>query len=213
MISALWWLGGTGMLAIVAVVLVGVLGAWPLVLNRYVLGGLAVLLTCLGVAAAYEVWAQRLRDEGAAALVAANEAANVERQKATKEFEQDKSDLVKEQQERLATANAQTLAARTARERDTHVSKNAAGMCRLTVGFLWDYDASLPSIGRGKIPESHSADDTPAAISIADASKLIGRNNDICASAIEQLAAIDARRYGECLAWDKRFGTHSGCAK
>lgn len=205
-----WALSSTALAVIVGFVAFGLLGGWPLVLNRRVLGACGAALACVLAALAWQHYADELRAQGAAACAAANQLARDERKKATDALEQDMSDIVKEQQDRLLVAN---LKLTKEQERARRVSKIADGQCVVSRGFLRDHNFDVPgATGGTKVSQPAPDDDLPAGVAISEVDRTVGHNYGECSKLLEERAAANQRRYDECLAWDRRYGTASGCA-
>lgn len=209
----IWLLSSLGGVSIIAVLAVGFLVGWPLILNKYVLGGLALVLLFIGAGIAWESAKNKYREEGKQAIIALNVAAQAKRNEDKRMYDQDLSDEKKEALDRLALSKANIDTKRTAREGNSHVTTKTDSITVITRGFVRDYDASI-TFGHAAVPIPKQADDdTPSGIPASAISRAIGRNNDICAGFIAELDSIEELRYAACIAWDKRFGTQSGCVK
>lgn len=204
-----WALSSTALAIVVGFVAFGLLGGWPLVLNRRVLGACGVALACVLAALAWQHYADELRAQGAAACAAANVAAQAQRDAATRLLEADMSDLVKEQQDRLAMANHRIDKEQ---ERARRVSKTADAKCTVPRGLVRDLNYDLPGAVHGPdLPQPQTDDDLPAGLALSAVGREVGHNYGECRKLLEERAAVNQRRYDECIAWDRRYGTTSGC--
>jgi hypothetical protein len=100
-------------------------------------------------------------------------------------------------------------------ERNSHVSPAADARCDLTHGFVLDHDAALSiAAGRAAVSDGKAADvDRSAGIALSLASREIRRNYGELGACIAEISAIEDRRYTECLEYDRKYGTQSGCAR
>lgn len=208
-----WGLSAAVLAIPVAVVAVGLLGGLPLLLNRWVLGVLATLL--LGALAAL-AWAgvkDHYREEGAKAIAAADYAAGEARRKLLDAFALERSDAVKEGQERLALQLQ--LLDKLRQERKSHVSQAADRKCAVPVGFVYDHNAALPgAAGRAAVPEpAAGAADAPSGVVLSALGACVASNYTECGKLQARLDACENARYTACVQWDQRFGTNSGCTR
>jgi hypothetical protein len=209
--------GGSSLLVVAAVVLF-LLGGWTLLLNRRVLIGLAIAAAVIAAA----VWLAKAREdlidqgrrEQRAVDEAANERARVARrdQIASQVVESSKREVAALAQLRLA--NQRIELARLERERKPHVTPAADSRCVVPHGFVLDHDAALSSAaGRTSVPAGEADVDRASGISLSLASREIGRNYDELGKCIARLSTSEERRYTECVEWDRRYGTQSGCTR
>jgi signal transduction histidine kinase len=210
-----WDLLGLAAAAAAAFVAVGMLGGWPLVLNRRVVGALVAVLAVSAAAMWLRSRDESLREEGRAECRAANRAAQDRRREDISEFVVGNSRRESDLRARLRAAEGRIELDRLNQKRSPRVTQKADSSCTLTLGFVRDYDASLPGAsGRPAVPAAVAGgDDDPAGISVSRASAAIGDNNAVCAVAVGRLAACEERRFKACVAWDEKFGTKSGCSK
>jgi hypothetical protein len=210
-------LGSSGLLIAAAVGLF-LLGGWPLLLNRRVLIGLAIAAAAIAAV----VWIDRTREslidqgrrEQRAVDEAANERARVVRrdQISAQVVESSKREVAALEQLRLA--NQRIELARLERERKPHVTPAADARCVVPHGFVLDHDAGLSSAaGHPAVLDAKADDDRASGIPLSLASREIGRNYAELGKCINGLNAAEERRYTECLAWDRTYGTKSGCTR
>jgi hypothetical protein len=214
-----FWLSGIALAAVVAFVGVGLLGGWPLVLNRRVVGALVVLLACVAVGMwrvhDIEHWRKVGAEECARQVAAVNDAAKAARRAAI-------SEQVVESSARETDLRAQLRAALSratppdpttpTKQRATHVTRKADAGCVITAGFVRDHNANLPgAAGRATPPDATPADpDAPSGVALSQVVEVVAANYASCAAVID---AQEQRRYESCVAWDKRYGTNSGCTR
>lgn len=211
-------LTGIALTAILAFVGVGMFAGWGLVLNKYVIGALIALLAIISAILWWEVKKESLRKDGAsechAEHAASNRIAHDARLRQKNELIAEISARETDLKARLSVAESALFLAQQNRERKPNVTPKADAGCVLTLGFVRDYDASLPaSARRADVSFTDADNDKPSGIPLSVASTEIGRNNASCAACVERLNTCEDRRYQACLAWDKRFGLQSGCAR
>lgn len=210
-------LGGGGLL-IVAIAAIVFLGGWALLLNRRVLIALAiaaaVIAAGLWLAKAREDLIQRGRLEERAAQAEINARAHAARQAQISEFIVEFSKRQSAAAETLRLANQRLELAQLERERKPHVTPAADARCSIPRGFVWDHDAALSgAAGRADLPAREGDPDRASGIALSLASREIGRNYAELGKCINELNAVEERRYAECVAWDLKYGTQSGCSR
>jgi hypothetical protein len=98
------------------------------------------------------------------------------------------------------------------KERGNHVSPAADSRCIVPRGLVRDLDGALPgAAGRAAVSDAGGDQDAAAGVSLSWISGIIRGNYGQCAKYIERLSGFEQRRYEACLAWDAKWGTHSGC--
>jgi hypothetical protein len=208
-----WYLSGIAVAALIAFVAVGMLGGWPLVLNRRVLGALGLVLAAVALMLWDESRLARERERGAALVEEANKNARIKREADNTAHEQEMEQQRNDAKASLAGALAEIDRLR--RERPNRVSPKADAGCVVTRGFVRDHDDALPrSARRSKVPLAPADIDRPAAgVVLSGVRNCIDHNYSECAKLETRLAACEESRYAACVAWDKRFGTSSGCTR
>lgn len=209
-----YFLSGIALAAVLAFVGAGAAGGWALVLNRRVLGALALLLA----AVAFALWVHhrddRLREEGRQAVEEANRLAHVKRQEEIADFVVTWSKREGALRNELASKEHALWEAQQKRERSPGVSRKADAACPVPLGFVRDHDSALPrSAGSPRLPPAGANLDDPSGVVLSGIARCVGRNYTECAKLEERLASCEERRYRACLEWDKRFGTESGCTR
>lgn len=208
-----WILGGGGGLVLI-VLAIGFLGGWSLLLNRYVLGAIAVAVLAIAVAAWWANEKAALRAEGRQALEEANKKAAVERRRAIAEYVSDLSARNTELDAKVRGLLARIDADQLDRERNPHVSKAADAACPIPRGFVRDVDAALPgAAGRAAVPDGGAGVDVPTGIPLSVVAREVGRNYAQCSKLLADRDAAEEKRYTACLEWDRKFGTHSNCSR
>lgn len=207
-------LSGTVGVALLVFVAVGLLGGWSLVLNRYGLGVLAAIFAMVGLAFGYEALADRLRAEGKAEVVATNQRAQNERRAAITAWAVDKAarDVAAFDKQRLAEQRMDLE--RDQWKKDSHVSKAADAACGVPDGFVFDHDRAAPRTpGRPALQLAVPANsDRRSGIPLSIASNAIVDNYSACRKLIDRVETTERKRYDDCVAYDKRYGTTSGCS-
>lgn len=211
-------LGGGGFLTL-AVIGIVVLGGWPLLLNRRVLMGLAIAAAVIAAA----VWLDRAREglieqgatEERARWVEANARAHKERQDEISSYVVASSERQVAALEQLRLTRQRIELALLELERNSHVTAAADARCDLTHGFVLDHDAALSvAAGRAAISDGKAADvDRSAGVALSLAAREIRANYGALGACRAELNAIEDRRYTECLEYDRKYATKSGCAR
>lgn len=208
-------LAGLPLVAIAAVVAFMIFGG-PLaamVLNRRVLGGIAILIVVCLVGLMGYALVDHLKAEGARELAEANQRAAAQRKGDIAASDQEQSDLVKEGQDRAAASRQQLERARA--ERKSHVSSAADAACPVPRGFVHDHDRDVPgAAGRAEVPIAEADINKPVpGLVLSRIGKCVGSNYTECAKIDADARAANEVRYQACLAWDKRWGTKSNCVR
>jgi hypothetical protein len=202
-------LGGSLFLVIAGVIAAAVF-AWPLLLNRYVQEAIIAALLVIGALMWWEHYKDALRAEGAKECVAANVQGEVKRAESIAQFDFDLDDARKEALERAMWAY-QSID-RSIKERPSHVSKTADAACVVPRGFVRDHDADVPrSARRAEVPPPQADADVPSGLVLSRVESVVRHNYGECEKVLSERDADNEARYKECVAWDKRFGTESGC--
>lgn len=190
-------------------------GGLALVLSRKVLLALALLAVATGAMLWWEKEKEDLRAEGAARA----EAVAAQARQARLEENAGWALLITKRDSELrgelagSLKTIETLQAEL--DRRPRVTQAANRMCTITLGFVRDYDASLPSSARRPSvqPAEALGDDTPAGVPLDRIAAEIRHNNGAAAACVEALAAAERRRFETCIEYDKRYGTSSGCTQ
>jgi hypothetical protein len=200
---------GAGVALFVAV---GLLGGWALVLNRYGIGALAGFVGLLVGVAAWQARDARLMAEGAAQLALANTQAHAARADLIAGWEIERQMLQNDGEQK--TKAAVDKIEETYKGRLRRVSQNADRKCVVPAGFVYDHDADLAAAaGRPEVPPSATDDDRDSRIPLSVVGKTVGRNYTELGKCAVRLERCEQTRYDACLAWDKKFGTRSGCTR
>jgi hypothetical protein len=213
----LWVLGSSGLLVLVAIglfFLIGPAALLALLHNKYFLAALAFGLALAGGSIWWQHEVDKLHEEGAATLQAANDTNTAQRRTAISEYvvaasqrEIDAHAVLRDKENKLdlALINLQQV---------PHVSKAASAACTLSAGFVWDHDAAVPGTGgRTPVPPSAAASDKPSGVALVAALGAIQFNYSQCAKLAERIDSAEAKRYADCVAWDTKYGTASNCTR
>lgn len=208
------YLGTTLVLVIVVGLLIWL--APRLLFNRWVIGALAIGGTVLYLAVWWQSEKESLREEGRAEVrvevAAVNAKAERERQDLIRSNQAETKDLLSEANQRLVTALKNLEVERA--KRKPRVSAAADAACPLPLGFVRDHDAALPGADqRAAVPAAAGADDRASGIPLSVASAEIEHNYRVAAACVLRLDSTEEKRYQACLAWDRKFGTRSGCVR
>jgi hypothetical protein len=209
------WLAGTAGAALLAFVAVGMLGGWPLVLNRRVIGALLALLGAVALVAAWLARDARLRDDGAHACLVANDNAKVARRDEISHYVLSANLIETSLRNELAAAKARLDSIALDAERNSHVSAKADAACPIPRGFVFDVNAVLPGPGGpSPVPPAPADFERPAAgVALSTVRNVVVANLAKGVYLEQRLDACEEARYKSCLEWDLKFHTESGCAR
>lgn len=212
-----WALLGIAAAAIAAFVGVGMLGAWPLVLNRRVIGALALVLAAVAAALWWEHIKAEWMAEGARAIAETNRKARDERHEAIAEY------VVASSQRAIASdAEQRRIRSRLELEQlnrpkgvGAYVTPKADAACIVPDGFVRYHDAAVPRAdGRPALPGAASGSaDRPSGVQLSRIGSVVAGNYDACQELLERVPKLRAWCATECAAWDARWGTKSDCAR
>ena len=184
----------------------------PLLLNRYVIGALASALLIGSTVLWWGHKKDELRTEGAAACQETNRKAQAERDRKDEAFRDDQAKIQQGLRDELKTTKGELDRLR--KERKSHVSATADAQCVIPRGFVRDHDRDLPRAAQGpELPLSAADADKPAGVVLSRVSRCVGSNYTECAKIQRERDTANEERYQACLAWDKRYGTQSGCTR
>lgn len=186
-----------------------------ILLNRWVLAGLGVVAALTLLALAYEKKADALRAEGAAEKQRANDAAKTARYAAISEYVVAHAQRETEDQARARLAEQRLDLERDERQRERKAAYAKADLgCVVPLRFVRDHDAGVPRPGgRPDVPRPDAGDlDAGSGVPLSAVAEAVDVNYSSCQKLLDRVRGYEERRYRDCLEWDAKFGTRSGCA-